>query len=52
MVTIPVFGRIKAHHLTPVQLEGAIAQAYKERNLIPDGQMRVVRLPTTAPTAR
>lgn len=51
MMTIPVFGRIKAQHLTPAQLEGAIAQSYKERNLIPDGQMHVVRLPTTAPSA-
>ena len=49
MITLPVFGRIKAQYLTPAQLEQAIAQTYKERNLIPDGQMHVVRVPTTAP---
>jgi protein involved in polysaccharide export with SLBB domain len=48
-ITLPVFGKIKAQYLTPAQLEQAIARSYKERNLIPDGQMHVVRVPTTAP---
>ena len=49
MVTIPVSGRLKAQYLTPAQLEQAIAKTYKDRNLIPDGQMHIVRVPTTAP---
>jgi protein involved in polysaccharide export with SLBB domain len=52
MVTLPVTGRIKAQHLTPAQLAQAIAQSYKERNLIPDGRMHVVRVPTTAPAPK
>lgn len=50
MIALPVFGRIKAQYLTPAQLEQAIAENYKNRNLIPNGQMHVVRVPTTAPT--
>jgi len=49
MIALPVFGRIKAQYLTPAQLEQAIAENYKNRNLIPNGQMHVVRVPTTAP---
>jgi protein involved in polysaccharide export with SLBB domain len=51
-VTLPVLGKFRAQYLTPAQLEQAIARGYKERNLMPPGAIRVVRLPATAPTVR
>jgi protein involved in polysaccharide export with SLBB domain len=51
-ITLPLSGRIKAQYLTPAQLERAVQQTYKDRNLL--GQIQIVRLPgtTTAPAAR
>jgi protein involved in polysaccharide export with SLBB domain len=50
-VTIPVVGKIRAQYLTPGQLEQAIAENYKSRNLIPPGTIQIVPAPTTAPAA-
>jgi protein involved in polysaccharide export with SLBB domain len=50
-VVIPVVGKIRAQYLTPAQLEQAIAQNYKARNLIPPGTIQIVPAPATAPTA-
>jgi protein involved in polysaccharide export with SLBB domain len=54
MVTLPLIGTIRAQYLTPEQLELAIAQTYKDRNLLANGRIRIVRLPgtTTAPAPR
>jgi protein involved in polysaccharide export with SLBB domain len=49
-VVIPVVGKIRAQYLTPAQLEQAIAQNYKARNLIPPGTIQIVPAPATAPT--
>ena len=50
-VAVPVIGTIRAQYLTPAQLEQAIVQNYKARNLIPPGTIEVVRATATAPTA-
>jgi protein involved in polysaccharide export with SLBB domain len=49
LITLPVLGKFRAQYLTPAQFEQAIARGYKERNLIPPGSIRVVRLPATNP---
>jgi protein involved in polysaccharide export with SLBB domain len=49
-VTVPVLGSLRAEHLTPEQLERAIAQQYKERNLVPPGPVRVARVSAKAAT--
>jgi protein involved in polysaccharide export with SLBB domain len=41
-VTVPVVGRIRAQYLTPAQLERAIAENYKSRNLVPPGTIEIV----------
>ena len=56
-VTIPILGAMRAHYLTPAQLERAIGEAYKAKNLLPPGPIQVVRLPAggsaaTAPVTR
>jgi protein involved in polysaccharide export with SLBB domain len=50
-VAIPMVGMIRAQYLTPRQLEAAIVQNFKSRNLKPPGTVEVVRVPgaTTAP---
>jgi protein involved in polysaccharide export with SLBB domain len=51
---LPILGPIMAAGLTPQQLEQAIAQAYRDRNLVQDAQVKVVRKNplTTAPSTR
>jgi protein involved in polysaccharide export with SLBB domain len=46
-----VVGKIRAQYLTPGQLERAIAENYKSRNLIPPGTIQIVPASTTAPAA-
>jgi len=43
-VAIPVVGTVRAQYLTPQQLEQAIGQNYKARNLVPPGTIEVVRV--------
>jgi protein involved in polysaccharide export with SLBB domain len=50
-VAVPVIGTIRAQYLTPAQLEQAIKENYKSRNLKPPGTIEVVPAPATAPSA-
>jgi protein involved in polysaccharide export with SLBB domain len=56
---LPLIGTVRASGLTPEQLEQAIAQTYRDRNLISNVIVKVVRktavpaaAPTTGPASR
>jgi protein involved in polysaccharide export with SLBB domain len=56
VVRLPIIGGIMARGLTPQQLEREIAQAYRDRNLVSNARIKVVRkggpVPTTQPATR
>ena len=51
LLRLPIIGALQAEGLTPEQLEGVIAQAYRDRNLVSNARVKGVRTtPASAPT--